>query len=224
MLATDKDNMREAYLAYERENNERVKYVQTELQKQGGFGAEIVPETEGKWLIVVTMPGEEGLASAHLIARRFSIYQPLVRDVRITRGRKIERMRPMYRNYLFVYAWDVKRHARRILSCPGTHHLLTKEDGLTPVEVPWSVINEIRAVENRENPMLLRVEQMFGSKKIRRKKNKKGRWRAEAPEAKQEAEDHTIVRVYPFGFSRSLGTWDDEAEVSALHKALGLAA
>lgn len=224
MLATDKGNMREAYLAYERENEELIKYVQTELQKQGGFGAEIVPDMEGKWLIVVTLPGEDNVAAAHLIGRRFGIYQPMIRENIISRGRVVSRCRPMYRNYLFVYVWDVQRHARRILSCPGTHHILTKSDGSTPVEVPWHVINEIRAVENRENPLTLRVDQLFGTKRIRRKKNRKGRYRIDAAASMQEIEENTIVRVYPFGFSRTLGTWDDEIEVEALHKALGLAA
>lgn len=227
MLANEKGNMRDAYLAFERENDERVKYVQAELQKQGGFGAEIVPGTQAQWLIVVTMPGEEGVASGHLIARRFAVYQPRIPFVRIMRGRKVEGSRPMYPNYLFVHVWDVKRHARRILSCPGTHRLLTKEDGLTPVVVPWDVINDIRATENRQNPLTLRMDEVTGKARKRPRKNKKSLRKAilnaDATVLVNPA-DLDVVGVHSWGFSRSMGTWDEEQAVSALHKALGLAA
>lgn len=222
MLANEKGNMREAYLAFEKLNEERCRFVQSEYQKHGGFGAEIVPEGEARWLIAVTAPGEDRIALAHLIARRFAAYQPCWRETRISRGRKIERMRPMYPNYLFVHVWGIERHARRILSCPGVQRLLCKEDGITPVSVSWEIINDIRAEENERNPLVLRLDLVRGKKHRRKKRGRKDRRRTDGDI--WHPHDFDVVAVRPWGFSRSLGTWDEEQAVSALHRALGLAA
>jgi hypothetical protein len=227
MLANEKGNMREAYLAFRAGDEERLKFVDDQLQKQGGFSAEIVPETEGQWIVVVTHPGEDGVASAHMVARRFGIYQPRIPTVRISRGRKHESMRPMYPNYIFAYVWDIGRHARRILSCPGVARLLCKEDGLTPVKVPWPVINLIREQENRENPLTIVLDDVIGRTRKRPRKNKKARRKEillQGATLTVNESDLDVVATYSWGFSKERGNWDDVQAVSALHKALGLAA
>lgn len=224
MLANEKGNMREAYLAYAEENEERVRYVETQVAKQGGFGAEVVPEAEAQWLVVVTMPGEEGVASGHLIARGFGVYQPLYPKTYMRRGRKIQTMRPMFPNYLFVHVWGVEQHMRRILACTGVHHVLQLGDA--PAIVPWRVINKIRETENKENPLAITLDDVVGQTRKRPRMNKKARRKAMRDLGAAEATDRglDVVATYSWGFSRSRGTWDEAEAVASLHKALGIAA
>lgn len=181
---------------------------------------------QGQWLIITTMPGEEGVASGHLIGRGFGVFQPRYQSIEIRRGRKIERTRPMFPGYLFVYVWGIDQNARRILACTGVSDFLRHPDS-KPAIVPWSVINDIRAQENRENPMTLRMDELNGKARKRMRHNKKSRRKASLnPEVAVCSSDLDIVSVRTWGFSKSLGTWDDDDQgrIGALHKALGLAA
>lgn len=189
--------------------------------------SELSPDTQGQWLIVVTMPGEENIASGHLIGRGFGVFQPREPKTYLRRGRKVDVMRPMYPNYLFVYVWGIDRHVRRILACTGVSDILRHPDDRSPVIVPWSEIDKIRGIENQKNPMILRMDELNGKAKKRKRFNKKARMKAlRNPEVSVSESDLDIVSVRSFGFSKSLGTWDEETEqrVSDLHKALGLAA
>lgn len=189
------------------------------------IGATMDGET-GQWLVVVTMPGEENVASGHLIGRGFGVYQPRIPKVYVRKGgRKFEVLKPMFPTYLFVYVWGAKEHVRRICACTGVSRVLMLDDN-TPAIVPWWKINEIRTTENEENPMVLRMDEFNGrARKKRKRHNKKARLKRRLEEA-ADAEPF-VVTTRTWGFSKSLGTWDDpetEQRVGALHKALGLAA
>jgi transcriptional antiterminator RfaH len=70
------------------------------------------------------------------------IYQPLLREQRRSRGRKITVTPPLFPGYLFVWVvrgwWDARWS-------PGVVRLVM--DGLLPAHVPDAVISEIRSRE-----------------------------------------------------------------------------
>jgi hypothetical protein len=181
-------------------------------------------EDKGCWLVADCFHGELNVASGHLIGRRFGVFQALERVVEIRRGRKYDISRPLYRNYLFVYAFGLGGNVQRIRACTGVRDVLRHADG-SPAIVPWNVINDLRVAENENNPA---PEVHIDGRPLRRKyKGKRGQARYEADYAEWE-KGAEVVRVRCWGFSKSMGTWDEpeteaeQANKSKLHKALGL--
>lgn len=177
--------------------------------KAGPLCAEIVSGSEPRWYIVVTTPGQEGIAAGHLIGRRFGVYQPRFPDPKIIRGRKQRRWRNLFPCYLFVFVWDAERHARRILACPGVARMLCI--GERPVPVPFDVIDHLRAEENKLNPVQYTIDVV----RVRKRRKK----RTQVTEQKVvEADPDDIISVS----SKSYWTLDEPERFSLLHKALGL--
>lgn len=211
---------------YKKLKKREIRAIEKEVNAKPApaIGATVDAEC-GQWIVAVTMPGEENVASGHLIGRGFGVYQPRIPKVYLRKGgRKVEIMRPMFPTYLFVYVWGAKEHVRRICACTGVSRVLML-DADTPAIVPWSKLDEIMVQENLENPMILRLDEVNGRRRKRKRHNKKAKRR-------HAAEDHAngepfVMTTKTWGFSKSMGTWDDpetEQRVSALHKALGLAA
>lgn len=176
--------------------------------------AEIVSGIEGKWLIVRVEGGREGTAAAHLVGRRFGVYLPQFPEVLIIRGRKVERLRNLFPGYLFVYVWDVSRHLRRIMAVPGVIEVMTRND--QPVIVSDAKINEIRAQEESEWPLITTVDIV----RIRKRRKKY----SQVHETKQvHVEPQDIISTRSAGWIRGIAHLDDDERISKLHVALGLA-
>lgn len=233
MLANDKGNLREVYLGtaderrlYEQCMNDRPSPHQLE--------AEITEGAQGAWIVVIAYPGQDGIASGHLIGRRFGVYQPRFPKSFMRRGRLVETMRPMFPNYLFVRVWDISRHIRRILACTGVQTVL--HVGEKVAVVPWSEINEIRAAENAENPFSVDdsdgavaafEERVRKEKQKRKRKNKKSKRHQEIKESEiidsLGGHPNDVVGSSSWGFKFG-SDQTDEQRVSELHRALGLTA
>lgn len=184
--------------------------IAEKVEKQGPRDAELVPGKPSGWYIVCTQAGQDGVAAGHLIGRRFGVYQPLYPNTTVVRGRKVTRMLRMFPGYLFIFAWDIDRHVRRILAVPGVSRLLSIED--KPVRVPDALIDDIRAAENRENPIRYTVEMT----KVRKRRKKR---RIETWEEEVEATADDIVAV------SSKSYWFQDpgpSRIGLLEKALGL--
>lgn len=187
--------------------------------------AQIV-DIRGYWLVADCFHGELNVASGHLIGRRFGVCQPMETITEVRRGRKFEHLRPLYRNYLFVYTFGLGGNVQRIRACTGVRDVLRHPDG-SPAIVPWDMIDKMRVIENKNSPG---PDIHLPDRPHRRKfKGKRGQQRYE--DAMKEWEKGAeVVRVRPWGFSKSLGTWDEpdpeteETNKGALHKALGLTA
>jgi transcriptional antiterminator RfaH len=94
------------------------------------------------WCCAQTETRRERLASYTLALAGYEVYQPLLREQRRSRGRKIVRTPPIFPNYLFVWVtsgWWTARWS------PGVVRLIM--DGLQPAHVPDAVISEIRSRE-----------------------------------------------------------------------------
>lgn len=243
MLADDKTgNMREVFLEASkiREIEDRVN--QRDL-RQGPFVAELSTdaEAEGKWIIAITFPGQEGIAFTHLVGRRFGVLRPLFHETSMRRGRLVESTRTLFPNYLFVYVYDEQRHIRRILNCTGVQRILHSGD--RPAIVPWSVINGIRKEENKKNLLIIpdddgevaafeeRLAKIaYKAEKKRRKKKRKNKkaFRKQALHDaaviahQDEGHPNDVVACYSWGIQ--FGEMPEGERIGALHKALGLEA
>lgn len=193
---------------------EIVRVAGERSERQGPLDAELVPngggEPHGHWWAVTTLPNHEGIAAAHLIARRFGIYLPQFSHSLMRRGRKVNYTRNMLPGYIFVFVWDISRHWRRILSVPGA-------SGMLPRPVPDHMIDDLRGEENKLNPEFA-MEQVIKYRKRRRQKRQQIIVSELTPIVKGE-----IVSVHAKSYWTGIETLEPEQRISKLHIALGLA-
>lgn len=201
MLAILSDN--ERYLAMAAQYERRI----------GPRDAEMVPGIEGKWLIVRAEGGREQTVAAHLAGRRFGIYLPQFPETLIVRGRKIDRLRNLFPGYVFVFVWGVQQHIRRILAVPGVIGMVMRGD--VPAVLPFHVIEQIRAQEECDWPLVTTVDIVHV-----RKRRKKYSQYTETKLIHVAPED--IVSVRAAGWIKGLTDLSDEERNSALQSALGL--
>ena len=220
MTAPTHGNLHEVYRELGADNARRVRLADERMAKQGGFNAEIVEGVAAKWYVLTTAANQERIAAAHLIGRRFGVYLPETEETIVTRGRKRDVRRLLFRGYLFLFVWDIDRHLRRIRACPGVMGILCREG--QPAVLPDAAIDDIRQYENSERPLALSVEAVAAPSK-----KKKKRWRRSRKPADDAvpSRDNDIVdvRAWGFRFDENLVSPIEETRRSALHRALGLA-
>jgi transcription antitermination factor NusG len=186
------------------------------------LSAELVPGISPAWYLIESYPNHERIAASHLIARRFGMFVPETEETIVRRGRKLDVTRLMFTGYLFVFVWDIDRHAHRIQSCPGVSRIVLTSDGekTWPAVIKDQTIDQIRAVENTLRPLpQLMVDGMVSGKK------KKPRWRKKNkdPSELQAERDCEIVACRPWSaFQDSLIALDTNGRNHALLNALGL--
>ena len=117
----------------------------------------------------------------------------------------------------------------RELQAAGHRVLMLGDDN--PATVPWWEIDKIRAEENDKNPMVLRLDEVNGRRRKRKRHNKKARHKRHLEAAKEN--EPFVVTSRCWGFSKSHGTWEEpeaapdpeqQARLDLLHKAMGLVA
>jgi transposase InsO family protein len=194
-------NMGSVLLAWASTAKDAIKHAD-EYALTHPLNAQIVSDCTPRWHVVITRPGEEGIASGHLIGRRFGVYQPMeTKHYPACRGRAAYcRNLPLFRGYLFVFVWDINAHVRRIMACPGVSRVLC--DGSRAAIVPDQLINDLQARE-------------AGMTAIPRRSRRKKKHSVEEPVE--------IVRIAPYSALHGIESLDDAGRISLLHRALGLA-
>jgi transcription antitermination factor NusG len=207
MLANNPGNMRDVYLAAIKQ--QALASIRRADERSGPYDAEIVGGCSPKWHVVVTYPNHEKVVAGHLIARRFGIYLPESESIEIRRGHQVTARRLLLPGYVLLFVWDIDRHWRRVVACPGVQHILMADHH--PAVVDDRVVDQIRAVENSER---------FSLKVTVEKIMKKKRWR----QSRTVGVDHNdIVGVHPYSpFMEELRKDDVTERLSAFHKAMGL--
>lgn len=115
-------------------------------EKAEKLEAEIVPDCDPQWHAISVYSAN--VAAAHLVARRFGIYDPLIKRRHKNRqGRMITRVSRFFPGYLFIRVWDIRAHWRRILACPGVQKIMA--DGEIPFIVPDEFISRVLSEEAR---------------------------------------------------------------------------
>jgi transcription antitermination factor NusG len=177
--------------------------------------AEAIPDVTATWHIVETMPAHEQIAAGHLTGRRFGVYLPETEQCEVHRGRKIKMLRPLFPGYLFVFVWGLGRHIGRILACPGVWRFL--QTGEQPAVISDELIDAIRAIENKERPLCVVVEVIYGKPKKRWRRSK-------AAPQEQLIHDNEIVGVRPWSayLDGIAANGNGHERNGLLHRAMGL--
>lgn len=189
--------------------------------KCGPYRAEIVPDCSPSWHLVRSAPSLESRAAKRLMDRGFGVYLPMIREYRVSRGRKVRHSELFFPGYVFLFVWDVKKHWRRIKSCSGVQGVVCVDE--QPIVVPDSVINKLQGLE-----MIQDDDTWKGLATVVdvKEKKPKRRWRRTPKVLKGEPEEHPSSAVELTSSTRSY--WNDfesvdsETRLGALHTALGL--
>lgn len=212
------------------ERNERAEIAARALRvagereaRDGPYWAEIVPNETLRWHLVEVAPRHEGVAAAHLAARRFGTYVPdlAVRITTPTGGVGSRRVR-MWPGYVLVAVWDIERHRRRIEACPGVTRIVRHDYPGKAVEVSHELVYDMQVAEENSmlrNEILLRPEWRAAA---RSKRHKKRRWINKNDGSVIEPGAAHMITISPKSYWRDLDALDDQGRVGALHTALGL--
>jgi transcription antitermination factor NusG len=154
----------------------------------------------------------------------FRVYVPEVDETVIRRGRKIDRRVPMFSGYLFVFMWYSDQHWQWITNMPGVLGIV---GSLSDAEV-----DIVRAIENRERPVIIELPAAGEVEPVARSKSKKkNRWknrksskaRVHKPKPITEQDlRNEIVATRAWSAFDDLIELDSEGRNQTLRKALGL--
>jgi transcriptional antiterminator NusG len=189
--------------------------------------AEIVAGAVPQWHVIEAHPNSERTAAAHLVARRFGMFVPETEETIIRRGRGVDVTRLMFRGYIFVFVWDILAHKRRIESIPGVSRIMyvdTAGGRKRPAVISDAMIDQIRAVENRERPLpaVMIPEEIAPPKKGRLTHKQKRAY--ELARAEWERNNEVVACRSWSAFQDSLIKLDEEGRNQTLRNALQLAA
>ncbi len=169
------------------------------LGRHSCLQAEIATEdAQAGWHVLVTMPGQERIAAAHLTARRFGVYVAEMQAVDNRRGKEA-----MFPGYVFVFVWGIDQHWQKILGCPGITRILAP--------ISWQDIDRIRAIENEHCPLpLVRAKLPRGYRRNRKRED-----------YARTTDQVVSVRSWS-AFQDGIAGLDGEGRNQLLRKALGL--
>lgn len=184
--------------------------IQARHERSGPYEAEIVPGADPMWHVITTPPGHESIAAAHLIARRFGVYVPMIDRKQVINGKEVIRSSPMFPKYVFLFVWDLEAHWRRIRSCTGVSGLLRVGD--EPFVVPDSVIDIFQRTEFK-----LLVD-TASDERPKRKRRRRRSVEERAPE-----NDQHPVTISTKSYLQGIEALDDESRSALLPEVLGLA-
>lgn len=185
-----------------------LKEAEDRARKIGPINAEMA-SPHGTWHVLTTHPQHERIALAHLAARRFGAYVPMLdRVVYSKRHRKKQRLQSlMFPGYVFVFVWDLAKNYRRIVNVPGVARMLMR-DSDCPATLTDEDINRMQAEEAKS------VAEANGL--YFKGKNRSRGWR------KRMEDGANTVTSSPKSYFDNIGSLDEEGRVGVLHKALGL--
>lgn len=203
MLVGHRESVTESEIAgYNRQITEAA-------ERSGPYYAEIVSGADPRWCIVQTVPGQDRIAMGHLVARGFGVYQPETTRRWKARGKDHKRRVALVPGYIFVFVWDVLKHARRINGCTGVVKIVTVAEKF--ITVSDAEIGHMQIEEAREEF----GPQLYGDaapkKKRRRRKHKSA------------VVERDVLTISVRGVLRDIKSLDDANRIGAFRKALGLA-
>lgn len=220
MLMTPKGNLGQVYSALQ---EWRVGDV-VDHDPVNPLSAEIVPEVSPNWHVLETHPNHERTVASYLIARRFGMFVPETEADEVRRGRKMHVTRLMFTGYVFVFVWDIGKHANRLMAIPGVARIMCYEDSLKrpkPVVVSDAIIDQIRAVENSKRPL----PAVMVDDDVVYPKKKRARWRKHRKDKSEVEQERAndIMSVRPWSaFQDALIALDESGRDQALMRALSL--
>lgn len=185
-----------------------LREAEERARKVGPINAEM-SETNGTWHVLTTHPQHERIALAHLAARRFGAYVPMLDRVVFSKKHQRKQLQQslMFPSYVFVFVWDLSKNYQRIINVPGVARMLMREAD-RPAVLTDDDINRMQAEEAKS---VAEANGLWFRGKSRRR-----RWR------KQRSEGDGMVTFSPKSYFGNIGALDEVERVGLLHKALGL--
>ena len=167
------------------------------------------------WYVLQITPAQERIAAGHLIGRRFGVFMPEVEQIRLKRGARRRILLPMFPGYCFIFTWLTARNYHRIKSSPGVYDFLCIEG--QPALMADHIIDAVRAVENKQRPLVTTQEGIGMPRKVKRG------WRRNRRLSEQMIADNEIVGVHTWSALHDALRLDGAARNRLLHEVLGLA-
>ncbi len=117
--------------------------------------AEGTPEASRLWYVVHTKPGNEERVKTNLLNQEIESYLPLLKTGQYRGGKLVQRIRPLFPNYLFARI-DLELHYSRVKWTRGVNKLLGS--GAGPVPISDQVIQTIQEREGEDRLIELQDE------------------------------------------------------------------
>jgi len=95
-----------------------------------------------KWYAVQSKPGQAERAEQELRNQGFEVFLPLITVEKLQRGKRVEKIEPLFPGYLFIELSELASNWRPIRSTRGVARILTFGD--KPAIVPDDVIELLR--------------------------------------------------------------------------------
>lgn len=78
----------------------------------------------GGWYLLKTKPKQEARAKLNLENQGFTAYVPTFKPIRLVRGKRIQRLEPLFPTYIFVKVDEDAAHFHRIRNTFGVSHFV----------------------------------------------------------------------------------------------------
>lgn len=127
-------------------------------RKDGPYSAELVANTDPHWHMLKVHPNKENKAADFLSARSFGVFLPkfdkgakITVETRNSKGKMQKETVDLSNKLIFpgrlmLFTWDILRHWRRIMACPGVAQIVV--DQLAhPLIVPDHEINKLQILQ-----------------------------------------------------------------------------
>lgn len=121
-----------------------------DAQVSSGWGsmAALKGYSKKAWYLIYTKPRQEHIAKENLARQGFSVYLPLVRQLRRRAGRRIGFIEPLFPRYMFIRLDTTTDNWSPIRSTFGVSTLV--HFGFRPATVPDDLVALLSARENPE--------------------------------------------------------------------------
>jgi transcription elongation factor/antiterminator RfaH len=96
------------------------------------------------WFVVQTKPGDEDRVKTNLLNQEMEAYLPLLKTHRYSGGKLVEKIKPLFPNYLFAKL-NVEHHYYRVKWTRGVNKILGNGRGPVPISA-----RVIEAIKDRE--------------------------------------------------------------------------
>jgi hypothetical protein len=204
---TKRGNMARVFLDLARDAEESVRFMD---ERQGPYHAEIVEGCEPLWHVLKVAPAHDNIAAGHLLARRFGVYVPTFLKQKIERGTLRRRRMLLLPGYVFLFVWNLKRHMRRVLACPGVSGILLAAG--EPAIVPDKMIDELQAREFEAEG--------FRFTAARKRRRNRGSGSAQP----SDNSGKFVISIVTYSALDGIEQLGEAQRFDAFHKAMGLAA
>ncbi len=102
-----------------------------------------------KWYLVYTKPREEHLAESNLIRQGYTVYLPLIRNRRRSRGRFKAFIEPMFPRYLFIQLDKDTDNWAPVRSTYGVSSMVYF--GMEPAHIPNEIVEVLTSYEDENH-------------------------------------------------------------------------